>query len=208
MWRCVDAADYRGALAVCKRGLKTWPQDFQIQSAHAAILGDYAEQLPPRRMRPLKKRCVRLLRGLVHRLRGVDATEAFRARNEYYYHSGQFRKQYLLGREGLSRGIARAIYSQGVGAAWHARQLAEGRRPGQARLWARKSVKAWEAFFRTDPEYYNAYVHYALALGLLNRPEEMERALRRAGKLSGRPASFGEFQEIREIVHRLRLPSS
>jgi len=176
-----------------------------MQSAYASILGDYSEQLSPRQRQRGKGQAVRLLRVLLHRLRGVEEIEAFRSRNEYYYHSGQFKKQYSLGREGVSRGMVRAVYSQGVGAAWHAKQLAEMRKPRLARLWATKSVKAWKVFFRRVPDYYNAYVHYALAVGILDRPEEMDRARRVAGRLSRRPASYREFREVRAIVGRLAL---
>lgn len=195
----VHQADYSQALTTCLHGRRKWPEDFKIQSAYASVLGDRAEDLPPERRQRLKRKAAGLLKGLLPRLREVSALESLRTRNEYYYHSEQFLKQYQLGR---AYGV-RGLYSQGVGAAWHAKRLAEEGRKMSARRWAERSIEAWERYFKVRPDYYNAYVHYALVLGILSRLPEMEKALEKSTALSGRPASYREFQEVREIVEKL-----
>jgi len=70
-------------------------------------------------------------------------------------------------------------------------------------MWARRAVKAWENYFEFKADYYNAYVHYALALGILGRHGEMSAALKTSAKLSGKSDSYREFAEVRQKVEKL-----
>jgi len=61
-----------------------------------------------------------------------------------------------------------------------------------------------DSSFKAD--YYNAYVHYALALGILGRNGDMETALAKSARLSGKPRSYREFEEIRRNITSLSYP--
>ncbi len=46
----------------------------------------------------------------------------------------------------------------------------------------------------------NAYVHYALALGINGENAKMEAALLKSGEICGKPQSYKEFAEVRKII--------
>ncbi|MFC1522768.1 hypothetical protein ACFL6Y_10195 [Elusimicrobiota bacterium] len=198
-------AKYTKALRTVQDGLSRWSDSFLLRSAYASILGDYAEELPPTRHKTCKQKACKLLRHLLLRHRGVDPQLIYRTKNEYYYHSGQFKKQYLLGTRNAS---ARGRYSQGVGAAQYARILAEQKRMRSAFFWAQRAIRSWERFFKTTPDYYNAYVHYALALGIVGQINDMNAALRKAGKLSHQPQAYREFKEVRDAIKKIHSGGS
>ena len=75
----------------------------------------------------------------------------------------------------------------------------------RCRSWAKKSVDAWEKYFEHRKDYYNPYVHYALALGFLGHIKEMEKSLRSAMKLSKKTEDFVEFKEVRDIIKLFNL---
>jgi hypothetical protein len=61
-----------------------------------------------------------------------------RIRNEYYWFSGQRLAQYRLGREQEAKKDWRGAYFAGVGAAWHAYDLAQKGQRARARRRARR----------------------------------------------------------------------
>lgn len=199
-WKAIQAAEYRKAIDILTPVYKKYPKDPRVVSFYASTLADYGYSLPPVRQESLRKRACVLLGGLLKRLRWADRTLAYSTRNEYYYHSKKHDKQYALGVEFVRAGNKRAYYSQGVGAAWHAYGHAKAGRGYLAGLWAKRAVLAWENLFKVNNKYYNSYVHYALALGLLGRFKDMEAALNRSARLSGKPKSYQEFKEIRQKV--------
>ena len=202
-WQDIQAAEYRKAIDILRKVYRKYPKDSRVVSFYASTLADYGYSLPPARQEALRARACVLLRGLLTRLRGVSPSLAYSTRNEYYYHSRRHDKQYYLGVEIVRKGEKRAYYSQGVGAAWHAYPHAKAGRWHLARLWAGRAVRAWENLFKFSDKYYNSYVHYALALGILGRTGEMEAALGRSARLSGKPKSYREFTEVRDKIAEL-----
>lgn len=202
-WQAVLAADYQAAIDSLTPAYRKYPRDFRVVRAYAMVLGDYGEALGGARLKPLKKRSCALLAGLMRRLRGVRWDFNISTRNEYYFHSAQFAKQYALGLEAAAGGNSWGPYCQGVGAANYAYEHARAGRNRLAGLWAQRAVAAWERFLKFKDDYYNAYVHYALALGLLGRLKEMEGALNKSAGLSGKPASYKEFRDTREKISSL-----
>ena len=198
----VEKARYREAFRSAKILYQAHRGHPEAQYLYAVMLGDNNEGLNSRQSERNRKTAVGLLKPLLRKLHSFDSATRYRVRNEYYWFSQQYRKQYLLGSEGLRRGMRRASYSQGVGAAWHALKLAQERRPELARRWAGKSVRAWQKFLRTE-KYYNAHVHLGLALGVMGQQEEMERSLKRGAREAGKPASDHEFNAIRSLVKQL-----
>ena len=203
--KMIERADYLAAYRIISRAFKRWPNDFQIRYVYAAIMADYAETLPLKKRRVLKQSSARIMRGLLRSLSGKPYASTYHLRNEYYYQSGQFKKQFKLGVEGKRRGIRNADYSQGVGAAWYSKQLFEKGQRARGRHWANVAIKAWKRHVRIRPDYYNCYVHFALAYGLLGQKKECEIKLLKAGKLSNKDSKFWEFEEIRKVLKQLNL---
>ncbi|TBR17985.1 hypothetical protein EPO15_15710 [bacterium] len=205
----VHRADYRGALAASARWRRRYPGDFSVAAHYASVLGDYAEQCPPGRRRRLQAESVRLMRDLLRRTACCRQPRLVgMLRNEYYWQTKQRRKQYQLGVVEARRGYKGGYYSQGVGAAWHALELARSGRWTLARRWAGRAVTAWKRYEKGVPDYYNQFVHRALAEGVRGRAAEMEACLRRGAKLAGKPIGYREFAEVREAVsslHRVGL---
>ena len=204
-WAEIQAANYRKAINILSRVYRKYPHDSRVVSFYASTLADYGYALPPAKAEALRKRACALLKELLIRLRGAPFNLAYSTRNEYYYHSRQHDKQYHLGVEIVRRGEKRAYYSQGVGAAWHAYPHAKAGRWHLARLWAKRAVRAWETLFKFSNKYYNSYVHYALALGILGRHKEMEAALARSARLAGKPKAYREFTEVRDKIAELGM---
>lgn len=202
-WKAVEDADYQKAMDVLTPVYKRYPRDFRVGKTYAMALGDYAETLSGERRKRLKRRSCAMLGKLVKKLGNARWRLNISTRNEYYYHTGQFRKQYGLGLEAVTGGEQGGHYGQGVGAANYAYEHALKGQSRLAALWAEKAIAAWEAFFKFKDDYYNAYVHYALALGILGRAKEMKAALKKSAKLSGKPDSYREFAEVREKISKL-----
>jgi len=203
IWEAVEDAEYGRAMSLLTPLYRKYPRDFKVAKTYAMVLGDYAESLGGARGKALKARSRVILRGLLRKLGNIRWEWNIAARNEYYYHTGQFRKQYFLGREAAAGGHAWGHYGQGVGAANYAYAHAAAGRRGLAGMWARRAVKAWEDFFKYKADYYNAYVHYALALGILGRTGDMDSALKKSARLSGKADSYREFAEVRAKISGL-----
>lgn len=207
-WRAIMDADYQKAIKILTPVYEKYPRDFRVINFYASTLADYGECQPENERKRLKKRGCELLYGLLKRLRGMSRELGYSTRNEYYYHSAQHNKQYHLGVECVRAGEKRGYYSQGVGAAWHAFGHAKNGRNSLAEMWAKRSVVAWKNYFKFKADYYNAYVHYALALGILGRTKDMEDALAKSAKLSGKPKSYREFEEVRGNISLLKKVAS
>lgn len=202
-WKAIMDADYGKAIRILTPVYKKYPCDFRVINFYASTLADYGECQPESEKKRLKKRGCELLRGLLKRLRGMSRELGYSTRNEYYYHSAQHDKQYRLGVECVRAGEKRGYYSQGVGAAWHAYGHARNGRKYLAEMWAKRAIRAWENYFKFNADYYNAYVHYALALGIIGRIKDMEESLVKSAKLSGKPKSYREFAEVRDNIFLL-----
>ena len=203
----IEKANYKKAFETITKAKKLWPNDFYVISYYASIMADYGENLGGRNKIIYKKKACVILKKLLYRTKGADKRMVYVTRNEYYYHSEQFRKQYLLGVERASKKDKHGYYCQGVGAAWHSLNLAKKNINHLATLWANRAIKAWKLYFKINPNYYNSYVHYALALGILKKFKEMENALQKSQKLSGKNKSYKEFKEIRDIIKKLYTPN-
>jgi len=75
----------------------------------------------------------------------------------------------------------------------------------RAKTWANRSIKASDIYFEVDKKYYNPYVHYALAWGILGDKNKMMKALVTSSKRCGKAMSYKEFQEVIDEVGKLEL---
>ena len=94
-------------------------------------------------------------------------------------------------------------YSQGVGASNYAYQLYQEGNQTLAMVYAQKALVAWAQCFSYDNNYYNAYVHYGLTLGILGDKTEMLRALHRGAALIHQDLNYPEFKKVIEMVDKL-----
>ena len=197
-------ADYGRALQVAERYWRKHPVDFYVCYLYSALLGDYAEFCPPNKSRALKRKSIAMMRTLLASSRAEsDQIVLNGIKNEYYWQTKNRRAQYRLGVARARSGEAKGYYCQGVGAGWHAYELAARGHRVRARQWAKVSVAAWKKFEKRDPQYYNQYVHRALAEGVLGLADHAENSLARAAQLSGKKPNFAEFEEIRELLGQL-----
>lgn len=207
----VYKADYRSGLNISLNELIKYPDNFTIQLCLAAMLGDYSELIEE----PLKGRMVKRSKEIFSKLMGEVASQpkniAYKFKNEYYFRLGQHQEQYQNGvtmindywntPEYSARIGASAYYNQGVGAAYFAKQLLLAGNRQQALEYAQKSVVAWGQYFSLENDYYNPFVHYGLALGILGQKDEMMRALRRGAELIHRDLDYTEFKDVIDFIN-------
>lgn len=216
----VHECNYEEAINITLEGLKKYPKNFTLQSDLAYLLSDCAEVSAPDFMsEDLKNKMMYRSDQLFNKLMGeVDKqpkADVYRFKNEYFYHFRLHREQYELGvqrvadywgtADWLTSGFG-GYYSQGVGAARYAQQLMQKGDRQLALDYAQKAIVAWAQFFGYCNDYYNAYVHYALALGILGYQEEMIRALERSASLIKRDLNYFEFKNVIDFVQGLEVP--
>lgn len=210
----IQAGDYYAAVEAVIEGLNEFSTDFGLQARLASLIGDYAGGFEE----PLKGQLIDKSKALFDKLLSQVENQSKRKRyffrNEYYYRFGLYKNQYELGvqkvidywgtSEWNNRIAGSCYYVQGVGAANYARQLLiEGNGP-LALDYAHKALVAWAQHFSYRNDYYNSYVHYALALGILGHTEEMKRALFRSAHLINKDLSFHELKEVIDFIERYR----
>lgn len=202
IFHSVKRGDYPGAMRKAAVYRARHPRDFAVLLEYAWVLGDYSTRLEPGPRRKAKARSLRLMRALLRRCRHEhDRDLVSTLRNEFYWQTKNRRAQYDLGTRDLKRGDKLGCYSQGVGAAWHAYELARRGLWSRARAWARRARTAWGRHARIRPDYYNQFVHRALAEGVLGDMKAMEWSLSRGARKA--PQARREFDEVRRLVTAL-----
>jgi hypothetical protein len=207
----VYKADYKEALNVLLNELRKYPANFTIQLYLAAILGDYSELIDEPQKSKMIKKSKDIFSKLMNEVSSQPKNIAYKFKNEYYFRLGQHKEQYQNGvtmindywdtSEYSTRIGASAYYNQGVGAAYFAKQLLQAGNRQQALDYAQKSVVAWGQYFSLENDYYNPYVHYGLALGILGQKDEMMRALRRGAELIKRDLNYTEFKDVIDFIN-------
>lgn len=205
-WDYVEKADYQKATACAKKGLKLYPDDTVVTFTYYSIMADYALSNKSKKFQAMHKVAVAGMKKLLKKTSGQGISKNFKKvmKNEYFYQTKQFIKQYELGTTYYKRtGEKHHLYSSGVGGANHALALARTGKTKQADSWAKKSIEAWDIYFQFDKKYYNPYVHYALAWGILGDKKKMMKALNDSSKRCGKPLSYKEFVEVIEWVEEI-----
>jgi hypothetical protein len=231
-WAHIKAADYHKATTHAKLGFKLFPDDTIAEFTYYSIMADYALSSDTPKFIKMHKAATDGMKKLFKKTSGRGISKDFKItmKNEYYYQTKQYKKQYYLGANGykrsknyhelnamkafnvavgarreVSRTRTQQMYSAGVGSAYHALDYARKKNKRMAYLWAQKSVDAWEIYFKSEKKYYNPYVHYGLALGILGRKKEMMKALKTSSKLCKKPMSYREFSQTIEWVEALKI---
>lgn len=202
---------YDIALVCIVEGVEQFPHNFYAQARFASILGDYAEMFSGELKERMIKRSKAIFSKLLPEVEGQSKPDYFFFKNEYYFRFGLYKEQYELGFEKLTYYLAQndsitriafSYYTQGVGAANYAKQLLIVGDTTLAREYAQKAIVAWAQHFSLHNDYYNSYVHYGLALGILGYKEEMMRALSSAASLINKDLSFHEFKEVIDFIEQ------
>ncbi len=204
--RSIEKADYVSALRKAEAFYRENPRHVAARERYATMLADAAlyTKLPGRER--MKAKAIRILRELLRSLRGVPFGVRGSIRNEYYYHTGQYLKQYRLGIELVRKGDKSSYFSQGVGASWYAFELMHKGQVARGRRWAEVSVLAWGRHLKFEANYYYPYVNLAFAHGILGRLDEMEKHLVTAARLAKKSRKHHEFKKVRDLI--ASLPSS
>ena len=208
----VHEGQYEEAISEILKGLEKFPKNFALQSDLAALLGDCSEITPE----PLKSRMIQKAKQLFDRLVNEVADQpkavAYDFKNEYYFRFAMYHEQYENGSHRVadywgtaewdSNGF-RGYYSQGVGAARYAKKLIEEGNKTLAFDYAQKAIVAWAQYFSYKNDYYNAYVHYALALGILGYKDDMMKALERSASIMKKGLDYFEFKEVIDFIQKI-----
>ena len=210
----VGESHYKEALSIIINGLKKFPQNFILQTDLAFLLGDCAEVTPPQFIGndfkdKMINRSKQIFDKLMQECECQPKAELYRFKHGYFYRFRMFHELYELGLARVEdywgttkwESIGCGYYSQGVGAARYARKLLEDGKKSLALDYAQKAIVAWAQFFSYKNDYYNAYVHYALALGILGHKDEMTRALTRSASIIKSDLDYFEFKNVIDFVN-------
>lgn len=212
-WRAferVKAGDYKGAFEKAFEVTKKFPHYFNSQVYFAMIFGDYSSHFSGE----LKEKIIQKSKSMFNKLKKEVTKQPkhiyYWFMNEYNYRFSRFKDQYELGLQRVkdywqtkdwnTYGF-KGYYSQGVGASNYAKELLLKDEKKLAHDYAQKALVAWAQYFTYKNDYYNAYVHFALALGILGYKKEMERALVHAADIIKKDLNFPEFKEVIEFVN-------
>lgn len=202
LFNLVEKARYKEAFIIAKKHSIKNTADPVAQYLYAMLLGDSQEGLTKRKIELNRKKSAKILRNVVKNIRSIPSSQRYSILNEYYWFTRQPKKQYQHGQAEIKKGSLKGYYSMGVGAVSYAKLLLENGKISRAQQWLLKAQKSWEAYFKTNPGYYNAYCWYAESLGMQNKISEMNLALKKASKLAKRPADYMEFNEVRKSVEK------
>jgi len=196
-------AKYRDAVKLLQSKRKQYPQSYFIASRLATLPSEDAHG---KKKEEAFRRAALQLRPLLRKMKGLPFEERVRNRNEYYWFSKQYLKQYRLGLEGVAAGLKRSYYSQGVGAVNYGAQLMLTGRRLSGLKWAKTAEKAWLNYFKKwRRDYHDSWLWYGFALGLQGRLEEMEAAFRESARLSRTSYRNNRyFSELRKTVQLAR----
>ena len=205
---------YEEAIDITLSGLEKFPQSFALQADLAALLGDCSEITPNPLKEKMLQRSKELFAKLLQEVENQPQNIFYSFKNEYYFRHALYREQYELGQMRVknywntqdwnTQGV-NGYYCQGVGAARYAQKLLEQKNKTLAFDYAQKALVAWAQYFSYKNDYYNAYVHYALALGILGYKEEMIRALQKSASIINKDFEYFEFKEIINFINNIPM---
>jgi hypothetical protein len=205
----VKANNYLEAIEILYQGLKKYPHSFALQTRLAAVIGDYAGQFSGSEQELLLKKSVQIFQKLYKEVDSQSKREQFYFKNEYNYRFALYKEQYENGvaminyyfdQLDMSSYGYKGYYFQGVGAANYAKQLLMKHNEKLAKQFAEKALVAWAQYMTYCNNYYNAFVHYGLALGILGYNQEMRRALQQGAALINVDLNYYEFKEIIDFI--------
>ena len=182
------------------------PGSLYAKFALAVMSGDYSEDasLPEARRKELLAEARRLSRE-IYEWPDLPRWElAAAARNEYFWFHGLYAEQYALGEARVAAGEPRGSYSMCVGAACLAcKTLREGGGRAAAEIWAARAVRAFHAFEKLDPLWFNINPFYARALAILGDGPGALAAFKEMYRKQGAPVNEAELARFHAEIEQL-----
>lgn len=186
---------------------KKYPKSPHAKYINAVMKGDYSELLSASEESPMKEEVVEELFEIMEVLGTVPYPYKKYLRNEYYYHSGQFLHQYLLGCEELTAGNGRGgHFSIGVGGSEHAYKLILAGDLSRARYFAEKAVIGWEEHAKEAPERAFPYPYFYLqALIISGKSAEADKfytTLKKEERYRLKKAIYDKYDQRFKIIKK------
>lgn len=154
--------DYKKGYFLIKKLYKKYPENLWVIKTYAAQHGDYAQFLSNEIENKRKKESAAILRKALSRLNGVNSWLKTALRNEYYYHTRQYKKQYDLGVKSTD-GKPTPHFSKAVGASEYSWELWSKGQVTRAKRYAEISVQNWEGLGKSYTKS-NTFYYQALAI--------------------------------------------
>ena len=199
-----NSGQYKKAYQLARKLNQKYPAILLFEYLEAVFAAEDPRGLSEIELNSRYKIASQKLLKLTRKLHGSDPLFAKSVRNEYYWFSKQPYKQYRLGVEMVKKGINKSYYSQGVGSCELSYDYALKGHYKSANKWARISIQSWKKYFKIVPNWYNSYLFFAKANGILGNEKEMMNALKTASKISKMPLTDDIFTEIVQQVHKAR----
>jgi hypothetical protein len=198
-------ADYKSAKAAAAKLLKRVPGHFEATYMYAKIVGDYADELPPKAKAAHQKEAGRILSKLIRRLKGQPPQLRYGVQLNFYYNAKRFKDLERFGLRFTAVLRDKGLYAAGAGAALEAERLAglpAPRARSRAKAAASRGLGYWSKYFELVPRetYYFPYTLVANCHAILGKEREMDRAIGRAARLSKQPLSYWEFEVARKLL--------
>lgn len=159
-------------LQMVQKIARKYPQEAFLQVKYAAILGDWGQIFPSAKEKQIKRKAVAILAKYKRNVKKYSPALSYLILNEYFYHSGRYRDQYMLGLDRLKKGFD-GHFSAGVGGAFYAYELFMKGQKKRAHRYASSARVHWLTFEKPEN---TGGIFFALALALSGYPKEAQSA--------------------------------
>ena len=152
---------------------KKYPEEDTFKIYEAALLGDYGQTLSAEKEKEYKLQATKMIEPFFKKKWTNKYTfDRLLTFNEYYYHSGNYLKQYFFGKEVLKTG-GPGNFSIGVGGSMWAIEMANKGQCAEAKVFAAEAVQAFEVIKSEEELAHNPF--YIGALALSDRCSEAQK---------------------------------
>ncbi len=148
-----------------------YPNEDIITITYAGIHGDYGQTLSEEQQQEYKTQALQMLKPFINQnYPSKISQQRILAYNQYYYHSGQFEKQYEYGKEIIKLGGQGGEVLVGVGGSMRALELDRNNKIFRARVLALEARQIWENLYdlsipqMREAAYQNSFYISTLAL--------------------------------------------
>lgn len=141
-----------------------YPNEHVFKIYEAALLGDYGQTLSEKEEKTYKKKAVAKIEPYTRmKFQSPISFDALLTFNEYYYHRGDYLKQYEFGKQTKRLG-GPGNFSIGVGGVMWALELARAKKCMEAKTYAQEALDAWETIKSENELAHTPFYIAAIAL--------------------------------------------
>jgi len=165
---CLDRNDVHKAYKIFKKLLKKYPKSDLLKCKYAALHGDIGQFIKGKKSIKMNLEAIAILEELMKKK--LNPLLDYYVKNEFYYHSGRFKDQFLLGKNEakVMKTGKRGSFSSGVGASEYGFELLLKGDFKEAKKYGKLSVWHWENSGRDL--YMNCF--YLQGLALSGQPQK------------------------------------